>query len=89
MASPRGFIGNTLHVVGGSFQSDGMPGVFSPTATPAPHPGAVVDALDLCMRTGSTDTSVLSAPNGTNCTVRAAVASARVRIMSGYRPQPG
>ena len=35
-----GFIGNTLHVVGGSFQSDGMPGVFSPTATPAPHPRA-------------------------------------------------
>jgi N-acetylneuraminic acid mutarotase len=28
-----GFIGNTLHVVGGSFQSDGMPGVYSPTAT--------------------------------------------------------
>ncbi len=27
------FIGNTMHVVGGSFQSDGMPGVFSPTAT--------------------------------------------------------
>ena len=27
------FIGNTLHVVGGSFQSDGMPGVYSPTAT--------------------------------------------------------
>ncbi len=27
------FIGNKLHVVGGSFQSDGMPGILSPTAT--------------------------------------------------------
>jgi N-acetylneuraminic acid mutarotase len=27
------FIGNVLHVVGGSFQSDGLPGVYSPTAT--------------------------------------------------------
>ncbi len=27
------FMGNDLHVVGGSFQSDGMPGVYSPTAT--------------------------------------------------------
>lgn len=27
------FIGDTLHVIGGSFQSDGMPGVYSPTAT--------------------------------------------------------
>ena len=25
------FIGSTLHVVGGSFQSDGMPGILSPT----------------------------------------------------------
>ena len=28
-----GFIGNELHVAGGSFQSDGMPGIFSQMAT--------------------------------------------------------
>ena len=28
-----GVIGTDFHVVGGSFQSDGMPGVYSPTAT--------------------------------------------------------
>jgi N-acetylneuraminic acid mutarotase len=27
------FVGNTLHVMGGSFQSDGMPGIDTPTAT--------------------------------------------------------
>jgi hypothetical protein len=26
-------VGNTLHVMGGSFQSDGMPGIDTPTAT--------------------------------------------------------
>jgi N-acetylneuraminic acid mutarotase len=27
------FVDNKLHVIGGSFQSDGMPGIYSPTAT--------------------------------------------------------
>ncbi len=27
------FVGNTLHIMGGSFQSDGMPGIDTPTAT--------------------------------------------------------
>ncbi len=27
------FVGNTLHIIGGSFQSDGMPGIDTPTAT--------------------------------------------------------
>jgi len=34
------FIGNELHAVGGSFQSDGMPGIFSQMATHEVYPAA-------------------------------------------------